>query len=397
MKVLVSAWVLAAWHVLRVGTRGRRGRAVHLPGHDGPVESQRSGEGRNHGLSGAARGMDGGRRGSGCGRRGSYCLSARRHRAADGRSERPPRQHCFGENDPDCSTTVDAPTSCLRKLMEKHEAVHAAACRADAARWHTLADYAREEIEAYEAERDYIEAALAKLERDCRFTLEFDSTIAGATEATRSDAKTRVDLQCTSLAATCRAGLTGSHPLNYDTRDVGPPKLVGDPMLVKLAKPCYAASKGSGNVSFEVRQAWLMRERTPPFGRSWSCRSSSATRPRRAISKGRAAVRMTPSQDRSGASSSSSARTSCPRARLTIRDSAPVGVRPRYRHRLLDVLERRRGREDHPDSVPRVRRRGRAARLRGTGAGGRRHVREDGAQVQAQALSGSPVTTPARF
>jgi hypothetical protein len=61
-------------------------------------------------------------------------------------------------------------------------------------------------------------------------------------------------------------GLAGSHPLNYNTRDVGPPKLVGDRMLVKLAKACYAASQGSGNVSFEVRNAWLMRQRTPPYG-----------------------------------------------------------------------------------------------------------------------------------
>lgn len=37
-------------------------------------------------------------------------------------------------------------------------------------------------------------------------------------------------------------------------------------MLMKLAKPCYAASQGSGNVSFEVRNAWLMRERSPPYG-----------------------------------------------------------------------------------------------------------------------------------
>jgi hypothetical protein len=178
---------------------------------------------------------------------------------------------------PDCRTTIDAPTTCLRGLMEKHEAVHAAACRAHRAehvsvtdaiisRWQTLADYAREEIEAYEAERAYIEAALTKLEGDCRFTLEFDSTIAGATEATRSDAKTKVDLEVHFPRGYTSTGFTGSHPLNYNTRDVGPPKLVGDPMLVKLAKPCYAASRGSGNVSFEVRNAWLMRERTPPYG-----------------------------------------------------------------------------------------------------------------------------------
>jgi hypothetical protein len=164
-----------------------------------------------------------------------------------------------------CTTTVDPTTSCLNALLEKHEAVHAAACRADPSRWETLADYAREEIAAYEAEREFIEAELAKLERDCRFTLEFDSMISGATEATRSEAKTNVDLAVHFPRGEVSRGLTGSHPLNYNTRDVGPPKLVGDPMLVKLAVPCYAASKGSGNVSFEVRQAWLMRERTPPF------------------------------------------------------------------------------------------------------------------------------------
>jgi hypothetical protein len=177
----------------------------------------------------------------------------------------------------DCQTTIDAPTTCLRVLMDKHEDVHRAACRAHSRehvsvtdaiirRWQTLADYAREEIDAYQAERNYIEEALAKLERDCRYTLEFDSVIAGATESTRSDAKTKVDLEVHFPRGYTPTGFNGSHPLNYNTRDVGPPKLVGDPMLVKLAKACYAASQGSGNVSFEVKHAWLMRERTPPYG-----------------------------------------------------------------------------------------------------------------------------------
>jgi hypothetical protein len=161
--------------------------------------------------------------------------------------------------------------------MEQHEQVHRDACRAHVAehsavseviggRWQTLADYAREEIEAYKTERTYIEAALSNLERDCRYTLEFDSTISGATEATRSEAKTKVDLAVHFPRGYTPTGLTGAHPLNYNTRDVGPPKIVGDPMLSKLAIACYAASQGSGNVSFEVRDAWLMRERTPPYG-----------------------------------------------------------------------------------------------------------------------------------
>jgi len=178
---------------------------------------------------------------------------------------------------PDCTTTIDAPTQCLRVLMEQHEFVHRNACRDHASehvsvtdviaqRWQTLADYAREEIEAYQAERTYIEAALSNLERDCRYTLEFDSTISGATEATRSNARTRVDLEVHFPRGYTPTGLTGSYPLRYDTRDVGPPKLVGDPMLKKLAIACYAASDGSGDVSFAVRDAWLMRERTPPYG-----------------------------------------------------------------------------------------------------------------------------------
>jgi hypothetical protein len=177
----------------------------------------------------------------------------------------------------DFQTTIDSPTTCLRALMDKHEEVHRAACRAHSSehvsvtdaiipRWQTLADYSREELEAYQAERIYIEDALAKLERDCRYTLEFDSVIAGSTESTRSDAKTKVDLEVHFPRGYTPTGFNGSHPLNYNTRDVGPPKLVGDPMLVKLAKPCYAASQGNGNVSFEVKNAWLMRERTPPYG-----------------------------------------------------------------------------------------------------------------------------------
>ena len=177
----------------------------------------------------------------------------------------------------DCQSTFDAPTACLRVLMEQHEQGHRNACRAHRAahvsvsdviweRWETLADYAREEIESYKAERIYIEAALSNLERSCRYTLEFNSTIAGATETTRSDAKTKVDLQVHFPRGVEPLGLSGSQPLNYDTRDVGPPKVVGHPMLAKLAKPCYIASKGSGKVTFEIRQAWLMRERQPPYG-----------------------------------------------------------------------------------------------------------------------------------
>ncbi len=178
---------------------------------------------------------------------------------------------------PDCRTVVAAPTACLTVLMEQHEHVHKTACSTHRAagvglsdviipRWTTLADYAREEIEGYKAERIYIEAALTNLERDCRYTLEFKSTIAGSTESTRAEAKTNVDLDIYFPRGVEPLGLNGSKPLNYDTRDVGPPKVMGNAMLKKLYTNCYVASTGSGNVSFEVREAWMMRETQPPYG-----------------------------------------------------------------------------------------------------------------------------------
>lgn len=177
----------------------------------------------------------------------------------------------------DCSTTVIAPTACLTVLMNQHEQVHQAACRTHReagtalsdvvfARWKTLADYAREEIEGYKAERTYIEAALSNLERDCRYTLEFDSTIVAAHEITKSEAKTKVDLDVYFPRGVEPLGLSGSKPLAYNTRDVGPPKVIGDPLLRQLITNCYVASVGSGNVSFEVREAWMMRETQPPYG-----------------------------------------------------------------------------------------------------------------------------------
>jgi hypothetical protein len=177
----------------------------------------------------------------------------------------------------DCRTTIDAPTACLTVLMEQHEQIHRNACRTHQAssigpsdaffeRWQTLADYAREEIEGYKAERTYIEAALSNLERDCRYTLEFDSTIGAVNETTKAVAKTKLDLEVHFPRGVEPLGLSGSKPLRYDTRDIGPPKVVGDKMLMKLYKNCYVASTGSGNVSFEVREAWMMRETAPPYG-----------------------------------------------------------------------------------------------------------------------------------
>jgi hypothetical protein len=177
----------------------------------------------------------------------------------------------------DCRTTVTAPTACLTVLMEQHEQVHRAACGTHVSegagltdvfgkRWPTLAEYAREEIEGYKAERSYIEGALSNLERDCRYTVEFDSTIVGPTEITNSEARTKVDLEVYFPRGIEPTGLNGAKPLKYNTRDVGPPKVVGNALLKQLYTNCYVASVGSGNVPFEIREAWMMRETQPPYG-----------------------------------------------------------------------------------------------------------------------------------
>ncbi|MEO8061949.1 MAG: hypothetical protein ABI821_04285 [Pseudomonadota bacterium] len=177
----------------------------------------------------------------------------------------------------DCRTTVNAPTACLTVLMQQHEREHSTACTAHregsvsisdviVERWPTLAEYAREEIAGYKAERTYIEAALSNLERDCRYTLEFKSTIVGSTETTKAEAKTSVDLQIYFPRGVEPLGLNGFKPLTYDTRDVGPPKVIGNALLKQLYTNCYVASVGSGEVQFEVREAWMMRETQPPYG-----------------------------------------------------------------------------------------------------------------------------------
>ena len=153
----------------------------------------------------------------------------------------------------------------------QHEAVHAAACKiwrvehSFAGQWRNLAEYAREEIEGYQAELDFVNAQLGILEELCRFSLTFHSKINGSMEASISDATADVDLVYEFPKNGPPKPLSGKGKLSYVTREGPPPKLVGPAKLVQLASACYSASHGNGDVSFDVSDGWLLREQTPPF------------------------------------------------------------------------------------------------------------------------------------
>jgi len=76
-----------------------------------------------------------------------------------------------GETDATCRTTITAATSCMKEAAAQHEHVHAGACADQpsaslnpfAGRHVTLADDAREEIAAYQAEAAFVHANLKNL------------------------------------------------------------------------------------------------------------------------------------------------------------------------------------------------------------------------------------------
>jgi hypothetical protein len=58
----------------------------------------------------------------------------------------------------------------------------------------------------------------------------------------------------------------GQGQLDYETKDAGPPKVVGDRTLAKLATTiCYGASEGSGRTSLDVIDGELWRSNAPPY------------------------------------------------------------------------------------------------------------------------------------
>ena len=177
-----------------------------------------------------------------------------------------------GRTDPTCRTVIDESTACMKEVAAQHENSHAAACHAyqqahplSLSRWSNLAEYAREEISAYESEAAYVHGALSDLTRKCQLEIEMISDIWGGMETTHSRANARVLATFTAPDHQATTPYKGSGTLQYQTKDVGPPKKTGDKMLMKLAPVCYAASEGNGNTPFNVIDGYLWRSNVPPY------------------------------------------------------------------------------------------------------------------------------------
>jgi hypothetical protein len=177
-----------------------------------------------------------------------------------------------GETDPACHTTIDESSACMKEVAAQHEHAHASACHAhrqahpaSIARWSTLADYAHEEIAAYQAEAAYVHGALANLTRQCQLQIEMVSEIAGGMEATHSKAEGNVLATFSAPDHQATTPYQGTGQLRYDTRDVGPPKKVGHEKLKKLIPACYTASAGKGTTPFNVLTGNLWRSNVAPY------------------------------------------------------------------------------------------------------------------------------------
>ena len=179
-----------------------------------------------------------------------------------------------GETDAACRTTITAATSCMKEVAAQHEHVHASACRDQPSasrnpfggRHATLADYAREEIAAYQAEAAFVHGSLVNLQANCQLQIDFKSRIRGTTEATDSTAKSQLNASISAPDHQPSVSYRGQGQLKYETKDVGPPKVVGDRMLKKLASPiCYGVSEGSGDTSLDVIDGELWRSNVPPY------------------------------------------------------------------------------------------------------------------------------------
>jgi hypothetical protein len=177
-----------------------------------------------------------------------------------------------GVTEPGCVTTIEPSSACMKEVAAQHENRHAAACHANRqanprsiSRWSTLADYALEEISAYEAEAAYVHGALASLTLKCQLDIEMKSEIAGGMEATLSKADGKVLATFTAPDHQPTTPYKGTGTLQFQTRDVGPPKKVGHATLMKLVPVCYAASAGSGRTPFDVIDGYLWRSNVPPY------------------------------------------------------------------------------------------------------------------------------------
>lgn len=177
-----------------------------------------------------------------------------------------------GRTDPACATVIDESSACMKEVAAQHENSHAAACHANRqahplslSRWPTLAEYALEEISAYESEAAYVHAALSSLQHKCQLQIEMKSEIRGGTEVAISNVNANVLATFTAPDHQPTTPYQGTGTLRYETRDAGPPKKTGDKMLMKLAPVCYATAVGSGNTPFNVIDGYLWRSNVPPY------------------------------------------------------------------------------------------------------------------------------------
>jgi hypothetical protein len=170
-----------------------------------------------------------------------------------------------GLTDKWCNTVIFETSKCMKEVAAQHEHPHGAACRANPARWQTLADYAREEISAYEAEAAFVHGALVDLTTKCQLQIEMKSEIRGGTEVAMSNATGNVLATFTAPDHQPTTPYKGTGTLQYRTRDVGPPKKTGDKMLMKLAVVCYATAEGNGNTPFNVLDGYFWRSNQPPY------------------------------------------------------------------------------------------------------------------------------------
>ncbi|HET9863443.1 MAG TPA: hypothetical protein VFP37_08370 [Steroidobacteraceae bacterium] len=177
-----------------------------------------------------------------------------------------------GVTDASCRTTIEPTSACMQEVAAQHEEQHAAACHAyrtshtlPTSRFSTLADYAREEIDAYEAEAAYVHGALVDLTSKCQLQIEMKSEIRGGMEVAISNATGNVLATYTAPDHQPTTPYRGTGTLQYQTKDVGPPRKVGDRMLMKLAPVCYATAVGSGTTPFNVIDGYLWRSNVAPY------------------------------------------------------------------------------------------------------------------------------------
>lgn len=177
-----------------------------------------------------------------------------------------------GHTDEFCQSTVEPTTACMREVGAQHEHAHSQACHVSRergvfglTRWSTLADYALEEISAYEAEAAFVHATLVSLQSKCQLDIEMTSEIRGGTEVAVSKATAKVSASFTAPDHQYSTGYQGTGSLEYNTRDAGPPKKVGNAMLMKLMPVCYATSVGKGKTAFNVLNGYFWRSNVPPY------------------------------------------------------------------------------------------------------------------------------------